>query len=151
MLFFSASTLLLLAWAKIYYTAQDRSNAVVQWFRPTCITANVCVYIMQGSLWVLYALSSSYPKLTKAVEPLHRIIDHDCRYFHSNWHCAGCFGNRTTNVLSSVPVDFRILKEKVQEIRMLGLLCTVCFGLRAAFIAYGTLRIFLGSNAIYLA
>jgi|EP00945_MAST-04E_sp_MAST-4E-sp1_P008694 hypothetical protein len=144
-LFFSASTLLLLAWAKIYYTAQDNSKIVDQWFRPTCITANVCVYIMQGSLWLLYGLSNTFTSLRKAIEPLHVASSTTIAIvFLTTGIILVIFGNRTRDVLSSVPVDFRILKEKVQEIRLLGIVCTVCFGLRAAFIAYGTVANILG-------
>ena len=50
----------------------------------------------------------------------------------------------TRAVLSSVPVEFRIISSKVNEVRTLGILCTSCFTLRSGFIAYGTISNLLG-------
>jgi hypothetical protein len=144
-LFFSASTVLLLQWAKIHYTVRDDITVVNSWFKPTCVTGNVCVYIMQGSLWILYGLSNHFPNLTPAIEPLHVTSSITMALiFAITGIILIVFGNRTRDTLSEVPMDFRLLSDKVSEIRFLGIVCTVCFTLRACFICYGTVASLAG-------
>ena len=144
-LFFSTSTILLLSWAKVYYTSQDRVKVYDIWFRPLCITANVCVYIMQVSFWTLYALSSNFQQLKPALTPL-RVVSSSCIaiVFAITAFILVVFGNRTRTALSSIPVEFRIVSGKVNEVRALGIICTLCFTLRSGFIAYGTISNLVG-------
>ena len=98
-LFFSTSTVLLLHWAKVYYTAEDRVKVYEVWFRPLCITANVCVYVMQVSLWALYGLSSSFQQLKPALAPL-RVVSSSCIavVFAATAFILVVFGSRKYNI-----------------------------------------------------
>jgi len=132
LLFFTTYTLLVLFWAEIYHQAKQYSTAAL---RPSFLVFNAVVYALQAGLWVYSGLHPS--EEPSQAELLRRV---------SSCFLAGVsllavigfavYGGRLYVMLSRFPIESKGRRTKLLEVGTVTTVCTLCFGARAAMVAF---------------
>uniref|UniRef100_A0A7S0R8K2 THH1/TOM1/TOM3 domain-containing protein n=1 Tax=Chlamydomonas leiostraca TaxID=1034604 RepID=A0A7S0R8K2_9CHLO len=129
LVFFTTYTLLVLFWAEIYHQARSMPTGSL---RPVFVGLNICVYGIQGGLWVL----SSWSDDTQ-MQQLGYIMSDIFLALVSVSAAVGflLYGGRLFLMLQRFPIESRGRRKKLREVGLVTSICAGCFSVRALVVA----------------
>ncbi|XP_022941922.1 tobamovirus multiplication protein 3-like [Cucurbita moschata] len=124
--FFTTYALLVLFWAEIYYQARAVST---DGLRPTFLTVNAVVYIIQIVLWLILWWN-----------PVHVLATLSKMFFASVSLFAALgfliYGGRLFLMLQRFPVESKGRRKKLQEVGYVTTICFSCFLVRCIMMCF---------------
>lgn len=125
LVFFTTFTLLILFWAEITLLARNRRAVYSKRVRPLYICCVAFVYIVQFALWATILAVHKNDKDLKDID----IVDNIFYSIISLFAAFGFFffGGNLYRMLKNNPIESTGRKNKLREVLIITVICTMCF------------------------